>query len=165
RIEELENDEKLILSYVVPVDTTAIDLTVDKNGNAFNFVEGDIVEVLMYGKSNSTGFYNTLYLRPNNVNENEYYYNGTTKYTAFIGYLTYYFINRWQLYINADNVYLFYTGNRTDSSFLNYTSNNFSMFSKPVSEGGHVIPPITRLYFYSGYTISAGTVIIIKKIR
>jgi len=158
-------DDKLIVNYVVPVDTTAINLTVDKNGNAFNFVEGDIVEVLMYGKSDSTGLYSTLFLRPNNVNENEYYYNGTTKYSAFLGYLAYYFINRWQLYINADNVYLFFTGSRTDSSFLNYVSNNFSMFSKPVSEGGHVIPPITRLYFYSGYTISAGTVIKIKKIR
>ena len=158
-------DDKLIVNYVVPVDTTAIELTVDKNGNAFNFVEGDIVEVLMYGKSDSTGFYNALFLRPNNVYENEYYYNGTSKYSAFLGYLAYYFINRWQLYINADNVYMFYTANRTDSSFLNYVSNNFSMFSKPVSEGGHVIPPITRLYFYSGYTISAGTVIIIRKIR
>ena len=38
-------EDKYILRYVVPVDTYSIDLTTDKYGNAFNFVEGDIIEI------------------------------------------------------------------------------------------------------------------------
>ena len=38
-------EDKYILKYVVPVDSVAIVLTTDKYGNAFNFTEGDEIEL------------------------------------------------------------------------------------------------------------------------
>ena len=38
-------EDKYILKYVVPVDTTAINLTQDRYGNNFNFSEGDEIEI------------------------------------------------------------------------------------------------------------------------
>ena len=38
-------EDKYILKYVVPVDTNVINLTTDRYGNAFNFTEGDKIEI------------------------------------------------------------------------------------------------------------------------
>lgn len=38
-------EDSYLLKYVVPVNTSTIELTTDKYGNAFNFVEGDSLEI------------------------------------------------------------------------------------------------------------------------
>lgn len=71
RVEELENDEKLILSYVVPVDTYSVVITQDKNGNPLNLTgEVEICRLSIFGCNNAASNGNTIYI--NDINENIY---------------------------------------------------------------------------------------------
>jgi len=63
-------DDKLIVNYVVPVDTTAIDLTVDKNGNPLNFQDGEAFEIVIQVKGYSAE--NRINLRFNNISATIY---------------------------------------------------------------------------------------------
>jgi len=71
RIEELENDEKLILSYVVPVDTAAVIIDKDKHGNPLNLTgEVEICRLSIFGCNNAASNVNTIFI--NDINENIY---------------------------------------------------------------------------------------------
>lgn len=62
-------EDSYLLKYVVPVDTTAIDLTTDKYGNAFNFVEGDEIIIII---KNSFNIADRVVLRVNGITSSVY---------------------------------------------------------------------------------------------
>jgi len=66
--------DNVVLKYVVPADTNGpISLTTDKNGNAFNFVDGDVFEIYVQVKAWAGGdLLNGLGIRPNNITSNVY---------------------------------------------------------------------------------------------
>lgn len=68
-----------LLKYTVPTNTSAISLTVDKNGNAFNFVEGDKIEIVLRLVSDVT---TDPRLRLNNITTDVYRY-GAFGFTSF----------------------------------------------------------------------------------
>lgn len=75
-------EDKYILRYVAPVDTSSIDLTTDKYGNQFDFVEGDkIVIIILVSKFTLNGV-NRIFIRFNDISSKVYYFN--TVYTNYI---------------------------------------------------------------------------------
>jgi len=94
-------EDNLIVSYTVPVDTTAIDLTVDKNGNPLNFQDGDAFEIVIQVKLYSP--VNRINLRFNNnsisiykiaTNELNYFYTAASHYLSQYSTVEVNFINR-----------------------------------------------------------------------
>ena len=74
-------EDNYILKYVVPVDTTAINLTTDKYGNAFNFVEGDVIKIICRIDSFVDNNKNRINIRFNDVTSS-IYFNMNTLYTS-----------------------------------------------------------------------------------
>ena len=94
-------EDKLIVNYVVPVDTAAIDLTVDKNGNPLNFQDGEAFEISIQVKQYSP--VNRINLRFNNnsnsiykiaTNELNYFHTAATNYLSQYSTVEVNFINR-----------------------------------------------------------------------
>ena len=73
RVELME--DKYILKYVVPVDTTAINLTQDRYGNNFNFSEGDEIQVTFSISAwvNISTNLARIHFRLNNLSSSIYY--------------------------------------------------------------------------------------------
>lgn len=153
-------EDKYILKYVVPADTIAINLTTDKYGNAFNFVEGDeiIIDIKATFTSGS-GLANRIWLRINNITNYELSSNKNLGGLVSQG-----------AGINENSTYrIKIVGNRiigisTSQCNPNTTTATGSIFP---FKSNVDITAITRLYFSIGVEanslIDAGTVILIKK--
>ena len=155
-------EDKYILKYVVPVNTTSIELTTDKYGNAFNFGIGERFKVYINGKSNTDESYAALYLQINNTSTPQWLYAGSSAYPSILGYCCAYFTNIWDLEISTDSIQARLTSNRSNSALNNFMQNTLTLMSKPISIGGTIQPPVTSIKIITSYTIYAGSEIIIK---
>jgi len=159
RIEELENYDNIILYYVVPVDTTAIDLTVDKNGNPLNFQNGESFEIIIQVELYSLA--NRINLRFNN-NSDSIYKIGSSElaffYTAGSSYLS----QHTSLDINLINGEVQgYLNNQSKMSTGGYTNNNYSFHTEGLNAEN-----ITSINLYKALAqslIPSGSVILIRR--
>lgn len=159
RVEELENDNGIILYYVVPVDTEAINLTVDKNGNPLNFQDGDEFEIVIQVKLFSA--VNRINLRFNN-NSNSIYKIGSSEpsffYTAGSNYLSQYS----SLDINLINGEVQgYVNNHSKIGTGGYTSQNYAFHTEGLNTEN--ISVINLFLASTNSSIPAGTIIIIRR--
>jgi len=159
-------EDNYILRYVVPVDTRKIELTTDKYGNPFNFGEGDILEIL-FALESTQDVAKTLMINLNGVEGyGEYMYNNSTSYPGLIAYIHSYAINKISLNITSNGILAVSdaeTLSSDNSSFNFYSANSFT---KPVSRGGIIDIPITKITIYNYWetnVIKAGSIIIIKR--
>lgn len=153
-------EDKYILKYVVPADCITIDLTEDKYGNAFNFVEGDEIDIALEVVPFVGGGSNRVNLRVNNIATSNYLW-ATLKNTVFgftgssyyghSGSMVLKIINKRVLMKVFSHVYI------TSSSYTNATYEGYIDLD---------IDSINSLNFSlssSLYPIPAGTTIIIKR--
>jgi len=157
RVDDLENDNGVILYYVVPVDTEAIDLTVDKNGNPLNFQDGDAFEIVIQVKLYSA--VNRINLRFNN-NSNSIYKIYTSElnyfFTAGSNYLSQYSSLDIKLINGEVQGYL---NNHSKMNTGGYTSQNYAFHTEGLNAEN-----IFSIYLYrSTANIPAGTIIIIRR--
>ena len=146
-------EDNYILKYVVPVDTTSIELTADKYGNAFNFVEGDEFLVIIKAVFNVS---NRIEIRVNDISSSVYYFhttaNATTRIiTAAAGSMLQF--SETAITIVDSEIYykLFYRFPSSSALIGGYTV-------------GANISAITKInLFPAADVIKAGTIIIIKK--
>ena len=146
-----------LLRYVVPVDVAAINLTVDRYGNAFNFIEGDEINIVI--KVSSFINNNRVNLRINNRSDSIYLWHSTLAPITFFPPVITTALNQNSIIkielINNEAII---------SSMYRYSvaaSSNSGMVAATTSG---LNSAITSLYLYaSSETIPAGTVIIVKK--
>ena len=149
-------EDSYLLKYVVPVDTTAINLTTDRYGNAFNFVEGDkirvIIKVVLFTASNRVN------LRINDRSDNIYLWHSTLDPLNYFP----------PMISNAFNQYSLTDIELIDNEAIITSAHRYST----TTAGSTVVTGattglnsgITSLKLYaSSATIPAGSVILIKK--
>lgn len=147
-------EDKYMLKYVVPVDTVAVDLTLDKYGNAFNFVEGDQFMVIIKAVFLSS---NRLEIMVNNISSAVYYFHSTASATTRIvpafAASTIQFTESTISIVDSEIYYkLFYRYPSTSGTIGGYTI-------------GANLSSINKIkIFASTNNIPAGTIIIIKKV-
>ena len=153
-------EDKYILKYVVPVDTAAIDLTTDRYGNAFNFVEGDEIEIVIKAVNFDTN--NRINIKiNNNANAIYYWYTSASPFACIPTIVSY-------SYTQNSTTYLSIIGNEVIfSSFSKYLYNTTHSYSVV---GGYTnglnaqsISSINLVRSASDSLIKSGTIIIIKK--
>ena len=153
-------EDKYILKYVVPVDTTAINLTTDRYGNAFNFVEGDEIEIVIKAVNFDTN--NRINIKINNNANAIYYWYTSASPLAYIATIISH------SYTQNSKTYLSIIGNEVIfSSFSKYLYNTTHAYSVV---GGYTnglnvqsISSINLVRSASDSLIKSGTIIIIKK--
>lgn len=148
-------EDKYILRYVVPVDTTSITLTADRYGNSLDFSNDSGFDIIIEVKAWAGGGLNRLDLRFNGISSN-IYFTGTTVvlgyiYTQGSNYASQYSVIRCE--IHSNEVFGVITGHSTTSVFYPFHTEGFNSSS---------ISSIT-LSKSSTPNIPAGAVIIIKK--
>ena len=158
RVGLLENN--YILKYVVPVDTVAIDLTVDKYGNAFNFVEGDEIEIVIKAVNFDTN--NRINIKINNNANAIYYWYTSASPLAYIPTIVAH------SYTQNCTTYLSIIGKEVIfSSFSKYlynTTNGYSVVGGYTNGlNAQSISSINLVRSASDSLIKSGTIIIIKK--
>ena len=159
RVDDLENDNGVILYYVVPVDTEAIDLTVDKNGNPLNFQDGDEFEIVIQVKLYSA--VNRINLRFNN-NSNSIYKIYTSElnyfFTAGSNYLSQYSSLDIKLINGEVQGYL---NNHSKMNTGGYTSQNYAFHTEGLNTEN--ISVINLFLSSTNSSIPAGTIITIRR--
>ena len=150
RVGLLEDD--YILKYVVPVDTTSIDLTTDRYGNAFNFVEGDEFLVIIKAEFNVN---NRIDIRVNDISSPVYYWHSTNDTTKIITASSGSTLQFSEAAITIVDSEIYY------KTFYRFPSNSGQLGGYTV---GANISAITKIkLFPASNVIKAGTIIIIKK--
>lgn len=163
RVSKLE--EPYLLKYVVPEDVSSIELTTDKNGNPFNFKEGEEIQIIINVKFwvNVTGALNSLFMRINGIGTAGIYKSATSESDHII--LTtatrqsQYTTIRMRL-VNQELHGENYNHFRTGATTFNVENSNFH--TEAIN-----IEAIQRFYFYrqSGQSlIPAGSIIMIRKL-
>lgn len=152
-------DDKLIVNYVVPVDTAAIDLTVDKNGNPLNFQDGEAFEIVIQVKGYSAE--NRINLRFNNISAT-IYKEGNVE----LGYL--FTCNSGYIY-QYSNIVVNFINREVQGYFLGHGK---KISATPVNEyncfhtEGLNVGNITSINLYTASTVSlipSGTRIVIRR--
>lgn len=155
-------EDKYILKYVVPADCTEIELTHDKYGNPFNFVEGDVIEIStsivpFVGEGN-----NRLNLQVNGITSNNYLWATLlVNYFAFAGSA---------YYGHSGTIVLRLLGKGivgTINSHIFFTETTYSNQTFQIETRDIDIESINSLELFasnSQYPIPAGTEILIKKL-
>ena len=152
-------DDKLIVNYVVPVDTTAIDLTVDKNGNPLNFQNGESFEIIIQVELYSLA--NRIYLRFNN-NSNSIYKIGSNELTYFVTAGSNYLSQYSSLDINLINGEVQgYLNNHSKIGTGGYISQHYAFHTEGLNTEN--ISVINLFLFSTNSSIPAGTIIIIRR--
>ena len=156
-------EDKYILKYVVPVDTTAINLTQDRYGNAFNFEEGTTLQICFRVNAFVGEQANNINIRFNN-NSNAIYAWATIRTTSFqmMG----------ASYNGGSCIFTFTVTNKEIDAFWksniksSSTSFNGQQFYKGCTTAlnADILTKITLSVVDTRYPIPAGTVILIKKI-
>jgi len=150
-------EDSYLLKYIVPVDSAIINLTTDKYGNAFNFIEGNKISVII--RVSLFANLNRVNLRINNRSDNIYLWHSTV---APINYfppmittsLSQYSITNIEL-IGAEVI-------ASSAHRYNLASSAGSTVVTGATSG--LNSGITSLNFYTNTeTIPAGSIIIIKK--
>lgn len=165
RVGLLEDD--VLLKITLGNDVNTITFSTDKYGRPFSFGAGSAFEVIFAGRTSDTEVsYRAMILRLNGITAAEWGSSNTTKYTGVWGYLSPYIVNRWRFTVTDDMVQGTVFSNRGNTDFDTFLSNILTFYSKPVSTGGAIVPPITTLAIVSDtYTLKAGSVIYVKKIK
>ena len=153
-------EDQYILKYVVPVNTTSINLTTDRYGNAFNFVEGDVLDIYLRVLPFVGLGSNRVNLQINNITSNDYIWSSIAFPSfAFAGNVYYGHSGRASLWI--DNGYV--AGELSGEMFLTastYAPQNFAFFLRvPVG----AITSLRLFVANTNFPIPAGTTILIKK--
>ena len=153
-------EDKYILKYVVPIDTPKVDLNIDRYGNAFNFVEGDILDIYLRVLPFVGLGSNRVNLQINNITSDDYIWASVAFYSfAFAGNVYYGHSGRVSLWI--DNGYV--AGELSGEIFVTastYTTQNYAFFLRvPVG----AITSLRLFVSNTNFPIPAGTTILIKK--
>lgn len=154
RIELME--DKYVLKYVVPADTSSIDLTTDRYGNAFNFVECDKFDVIIDGGTSVANV--NVWLRLNNVSSLVYVQSSI--YSGFLGIGNYFWNQIYSVQLTSLSAICNIFIQRSTSDFVSNAQNVYTMATKDNS----ISLPITSVNIIcSSGVIKAGTIILIKK--
>ena len=158
RVGLLENN--YILKYVAPIDTTEINLNIDRYGNAFNFVEGDVLDIYLRVLPFVGLGSNRVNLQINNITSNDYIWASIILPSfAFAGSVYYGHSGRMSLWI--DNGYV--AGELSGEMFVTastYATQNYAFFLRvPVG----AITSLRLFVANTNFPIPAGTTILIKK--
>jgi len=155
-------EDRYILKYVVPVDSISVDLTQDRYGNPFNFVEGDNIEVTV-NVGAFVGGTNRIFLRINGVSANVYIQtNAIINVIMGAGSLYYGHFTNFHFKVNGGEVIGY---SNATAKTAEDGSTNLSQFY-PFSSRGLNLTSISSLNFSLGsslYPIPAGTVFLVKK--
>lgn len=154
---------KYLLKYVVPADVASINLTTDKYGNTFNFVEGEEIEIIMQIKDWVNSDISRINIRINSISSNSYNWSNiiNSSYIGTVGssYFAQYSITRISNIGNEIQGYSIAHVKTADTPVFNQQFVNFS------TSGLNIIN-ITSIYLFTTTTniyIPAGAVILIKK--
>lgn len=157
-------EDQYILKYVVPVDTTAINLTTDRYGNALNLTDITIIADIQY--TGPSG----MHLRINNI-DGELYRNYNLNPDANVQYRNRFYIESTTAFILQKSVIeLFILSNevvltaqtRGETETPTYLSATRGV-SNTVGMNINAITTINILSYGGANSIKAGSVILIKK--
>ena len=158
RVGLLENN--YILKYVVPVDTTSINLTTDRYGNAFNFVEGDVLDIYLRVLPFVGLGSNRVNLQINNITSSDYIWSNVT-FNSFVFAGSGYYGHSGRVSLWIDNGYV--AGELSGEMFVTastYASHYYAFFLRvPVG----AITSLRLFVANNNFPIPAGTTILIKK--
>ena len=158
-------EDNYLLKYVVPVNTTSINLTTDRYGNAFNFVEGDKFEVSFSIKAwvFVSSNLNKLLLRINNLATSIYYISGIAPQPEFITTGTAYKNQRTMLSLTVNNGEVI--GMVTNQSVTGADARISEVYTlHTIGLNASSIVSINLRLSNNESLIPAGTVILVKKL-
>ena len=157
-------DDKLIVNYVVPVDTAAVIIDKDKHGNPLNLTgEVEICRFSIFGCNNAVSNVNTIYI--NDINENIYRQTYLPAYYGINSKGGYAYSNTRHNIIIA-NSSIFWISEVECANDINTSPSQYRQVGHSISSLRQ-INSITKLEFKDGdgtTLIKAGTIITIKKL-
>lgn len=155
-------EDKYILKYVVPSDSTSIALTTDKYGNAFNFVEGDEITFIIRVDNFIDGGNNRVQLRINGISASVYAMLSAMQNSLLLAGTTYcghYSEVKFTIYNNEIIGRIAVNYKNTSGTYNGNSTYSFATVGLNVSS----ISTFNLLVSQAQYPIPAGTVILIKK--